>query len=910
MPWKHVVAPTKGLITNQPSTGLPDQASPNMSGVILKNGEVQSDFGMIDYPVPGVLKTNALNGTFMGCKQLILLDGTSYLIAFTTTHIYSYNTGTNTWDVLTKGNLLDNCEDAWVEGTSIVNSANGDVKLRGTYSSKNILLDYVPILHFPMDDDAADTDVEETGSDLTCVASVNTSGLSTAGVVDDCFNFELDTGLYVNADTAFTDATVIDDTTGTIAVWLRPESMAADMAICSWADTSANGRLILKVLATGEISAEMHNGTATQWQITSPAATVGAGAWYHVVLRQDGTSPTITVNNVAQTITNVVSTDLTTWIADIAGLDNGRIACHSYNGGGNAEFYDGLMDDLRYYSSTITDREIDGLYNAANGTGSTGTAGAFVPRVFSSEAPATADISDAINTHLSFWIYSDIAIAAEVLSMRLSEQALGGTGATYADYYIPALVAGEWQHITVAIATPDADDGGDYPDDLNAVATIALVGNSDPGACIIYIDDVRTCTCFTGDEDNRWSAGTLNDLMIITNGVDAPSQIYVDGTLEHIAITLTLPTGELTTCEVVIPFKDHMLYFNNTENGGNAPQRCSWSNIGDVTDMVAGTAGFQDLLDDDSWVVGAVMLAENEIIVYKERSVVSCSWVGGHTPFRFKTIANGIGAINKDCIASIYGTHHVMGSKTMYKHNISGTTPMNASIKRTIYERIDGTYSDRAFMFGVEMDDELQIWLPVGATTPDEGYSYNFTDDNWYLKDRNISGFGFYVAQSSLTIGDLVGTIGEQNWTFGSQLTKAFLPITLVGDTNGKVYQLSKSTLNNAGVAITNEWETPDFVLPGIPEYMNQYMRTMQFIYEARGQSVTTTYSTDGGATWGPTQGGGTNIVALDSTFKSYQQDFESNSKRIRFKFSNTNASSGFQLRYYGFFWVARSERK
>ena len=172
-----------------------------------------------------------------------------------------------------------------------------------------------------------------------------------------------------------------------------------------------------------------------------------------------------------------------------------------------------------------------------------------------------------------------------------------------------------------------------------------------------------------------------------------------------------------------------------------------------------------------------------------------------------------------------------------------------------------------------------------------------------------MTGYGFYKQQSALTIGDLVGTIGDQNWRFGDTITKADLPITLVGDNNGYVYQLSKTTLNNNGSAITNRFETPDFVLPDTEEYMNKYMRVSQLIYEAAGQSITTYWSDDSGLTWSPTQGNGGNTKALTSVFSAYQQDFDTVSKKIRFAFENTSVSSGFDLQYYGFRWEVRSMR-
>ena len=519
------------------------------------------------------------------------------------------------------------------------------------------------------------------------------------------------------------------------------------------------------------------------------------------------------------------------------------------------------------------------------------------------------DISAAANTHLSFWVRASATVAKEVLSLRLSEQAAGATGATYADYFIPALVTNEWQNVVVAIASPDADDGGGtYPDDLNVLASVALVANSDPGVVTIYLDDIRTVKKFTGDEDNRFSVATMNDTFIITNGVDQPQKLTETGGALNTAVDLTtaLSTGSITTAESVFSFKDHLFLINNTENAAACPQRVTWTNIGTIEDFTGGTSGYQDLMDDESWVVSAEILAENEYIIYKERAIVKMVWVGGHTPFRFRTMVTGAGLIGADAITNIGGEHLVFGPDVIYGY--TGDTEISVLddlVRDALYDVLDKTYQGRSLLLYVEEDGELQIWIPTGTAYPDDIWCYDVNKKIWYRKDRTMTGFGYYSAQASFTIGDLEGTIGEQNWRFGDALIKSNAPITLVGDHNGKVYQLDKTTLNNDGSAITNEFQTPDFVLPDSPEYMNMFMRTSQLIFEAYGQSVDTSYSTDGGASWGKSV-----THTLTGSWEVYQHDFDVTPRKIRFKFKNETASSGFNIRYYGFYWMPRSGRR
>lgn len=564
-----------------------------------------------------------------------------------------------------------------------------------------------------------------------------------------------------------------------------------------------------------------------------------------------------------------------------------------------------VADEAGTWTYNTTYYKLKGTYASRNVIAS-----AFATGLVSYINFAAVDISDTTqHTHIMFWICSSVTVAADVFRIRLSEQNAGATGATYADYAVPALTAGVWKHCCVDIITPAASSAGTFPNDLNAVLSVGIVANSDPGACTVYLDDVKAGRCFTGDEDNRWSATTMNDTFICTNGVDAPMQYSGTGVMTK--LTTTLAAGSITTSELVFTFKDHLCLMNNTENAADCPQRVSWTNIGTINDFVGGTAGYQDLVDDVSWIVGAAILSENDATIYKERAIVSMQWVGGHTPLRFKTQVIGTGALSKDSIDSGTGEHLVVGPDVTFAYKGgSNIEILDDRIKKTMYGKMAREYINRTFTLFIEEDDELQVWIPTSASVPDEVWCTNVIDETWYRKSRTMTCAGYYQEASSLTIGDLVGTIGEQNWRFGDALVKSYSPITLCGDNNGAMYKLDKTTLNNNGAAITNEFQTPDFVLPDSSDYMNNFMRVNQLIYEVAGQSVTTEYSTDGGESWQPTQSAGGNVVALTSGYGQYQQDFDVTTRKIRFRFRNTTASSGFSLRYYGFYWIPRSGRR
>lgn len=668
MSYKEIDDLRLGLVTDLPSRKIKDGSSPNLSGVYIKNGEIVSDWGTTPYPTAGALKTNKVHGIPLTIKQYKLLNGTSHLICLTTTNAYEYNTSTQTWDCITKGQNVNDGEDAWTASANVTATADTAVKLRGDESAKLV------------------------------IAAAFTTGLAAY------FNFS--------------------------------------------------------------------------------------------------------------------AKDLTT------------------------------------------------------------------------------------ETALHFWIYSSIVTAAGDLKIRVSEQNNGGTGATYEDLDVPALAANTWTPCCVAFATPA---------DLNAVLSVGLVVGVDNGAQTVYVDDIRSVDKYTGTADNRWSTGVMNDVFIATNGIDQPQKYAGVVATGFEDLTTTLAAGAITTAELVLIAKGHVVLLNNTENGADAPQRASWTNIDQIQDFINGTAGYQDLTDDESWIVAAAQLSENTWIIYKERSIVKMEWVGGQTPFRFTTMVPNKTCAGKDCVYGVEGIHFVIGVDAAYAYaGEKDVEQIDTAIHSSLFEAIDQTYIIRSFLIWLEKESEIQFWVPTTDEYPDSGYCYNTKDKAWYVRSRIVSGFGFYESSTALTIGDLTMTIGEMNFTIGSTLVRSNTPFVLFCDPdNSAILKSDVLTLNNNGSAIENVYETPDFVYPeGDPEASSfKSFLISQLLVRAKGQSVTTEYSTDEGLTWNPTEAGGNNTITLSSVYAMYQQDFQITVKQIRFRFRNVTASSGFTIDYYAFAWQPRSIR-
>ena len=109
--------------------------------------------------------------------------------------------------------------------------------------------------------------------------------------------------------------------------------------------------------------------------------------------------------------------------------------------------------------------------------------GAVVDEVIGSRVVACDLETAPTTTHYKLWLRCDIALDAGDLALILSEQALGGDGATFDRVDIPAMaVAGRWYEHTIAIS------------DITACDTIISAGIEmlvDKGEFTLWVDDIR-----------------------------------------------------------------------------------------------------------------------------------------------------------------------------------------------------------------------------------------------------------------------------------------------------------------------------------------------------------------------------------------------------------------------------------
>jgi hypothetical protein len=182
--------------------------------------------------------------------------------------------------------------------------------------------------------------------------------------------FDLDGSAgYVNVDALMTD--IKSDTTGSFSVWMKADVLTGPHWVGGFADTSAfqyftfgqsTNRFYFEIFIDGA------NGTT--WNVIG-ADGIPDNDWHHFVITQDGVAAKIYKDGVDVTPTPVLNGTGTIgdWLSIVPNIDNGRIGCQNVAALGNIQFFDGHIDDFRYYQNVVlSEAQVIQLYNSGLGT--------------------------------------------------------------------------------------------------------------------------------------------------------------------------------------------------------------------------------------------------------------------------------------------------------------------------------------------------------------------------------------------------------------------------------------------------------------------------------------------------------------------------------------------------------------
>jgi len=164
-----------------------------------------------------------------------------------------------------------------------------------------------------------------------------------------------------------------NDTTGTISAWVKSDGSTTGnqtLLAISDADTSENTYLVLYFNRTNNyLRVKLRNDATNKFDGHTDSSTLLDNIWNHIAITQNGTSPKLYINGVESVISSWdVSADLTQWISALTSATNVAsdlsVGARLDNSSAT-EFFDGKIDEFRYYGRALTAEEVWNLYNSS-----------------------------------------------------------------------------------------------------------------------------------------------------------------------------------------------------------------------------------------------------------------------------------------------------------------------------------------------------------------------------------------------------------------------------------------------------------------------------------------------------------------------------------------------------------------
>jgi hypothetical protein len=431
---------------------------------------------------------------------------------------------------------------------------------------------------------------------------------------------------------------------------------------------------------------------------------------------------------------------------------------------------------------------------------------------------------------------------------------------------------------------------------------------------------------YTGTFTDFWSACMHNNDLIYSNGVDL---IQAKLTYNSTGTTMASVVASSYKANVVVSFANHLNIYRTTENGVESPKRVRWTQVGALgltgTDWTAGTAGFVDITDMEGSIITAEKIGNAGVAIYGENSIHMQEWVGGTDVYRFTKMITNLGTPCRRGVIANDTTHYMLGRDNVYMYNGGrDLTPIGDAIKPQYVADISQANIGYSFLDYIKAEDELRVYIPTGTSTqPDVCYVCKIKDNYaWYKANRDYTAKGMVTDRpSGLTIGELVGDIGAQNWKFGDYTVSPGAKLNLLADASGYVVKMDKTvyslSVGGTQVAQTFIFDTKDIssindVDPlvknryNLSQYMDNQTRWYLVKIEAKGSgSMYVEYSTDAGSSWSACNPA---YASLTPEWAMYLFEVDTTSTRFMIRIKNSATNEVVHVRYMKVQFIPGSE--
>lgn len=316
--------------------------------------------------------------------------------------------------------------------------------------------------------------------------------------------------------------------------------------------------------------------------------------------------------------------------------------------------------------------------------------------------------------------------------------------------------------------------------------------------------DITPASLVSPVSANGWTGGNLNGLAVL-NAFENEPYYWFNGIG---ATALPLPGQRANTrYRVMRPFKYHLIGMGVTEGGSDFRDQVHWSNAADpgqIPDTWVpdpdNEAGDNILSDEDGDIIDGLALRD-AFFIYKQNSVYEMTYIGGNEVFRFRKVFGTTGALTRNCIVRVKGTHVVLGNGDIYRHDGQNLESIvDGVIRDTFFSAIDDENYQASFVVYLEAQEEVWFCVPTtGKTVPDIALTWNVTTGEFgyrSIPEAEYAASG--VVSDVVSVSDWdsdTGVWNEDSTAWLSQDITATEDVLLIADaTQSKLFQANTGT--------------------------------------------------------------------------------------------------------------------
>lgn len=261
-----------------------------------------------------------------------------------------------------------------------------------------------------------------------------------------------------------------------------------------------------------------------------------------------------------------------------------------------------------------------------------------------------------------------------------------------------------------------------------------------------------------------------------------------------------------TYCKSLRAYKAFLVALNITDSRGNLPYMVKWSTAAEPgavpatwdTSNAAEMAGEVDIAAGGDPIIDGMQLRDS-FMIYKEQSVWRMDYIGGQDVMRFQQVGGISGAMNRNCVVELDGMHFVLTASDVVVHDGQTVTPvLDKQARRTLFQDMDVTATDRAFVFKNPFLNEVFVcYASIGNSVPNRALVWNYKDRTVAYRDiPSIHHANYGTVDSSL--GDTWASDGDPwNSDLSAWNSPGFTPNTtrvLMASNASKLYLLDTSS--------------------------------------------------------------------------------------------------------------------